>query len=86
MVIVPASQTVAADLAPIDLRGRYQAVYGLVASIGFGIGPVVAGQLFDVGLGRWIWIGSLLLGMAVALGFRAFGPRLRAREAMLSEA
>ena len=83
MVIVPASQTIAADLAPVDMRGRYQAVYGLVGSLGFGIGPVIAGRLFDVGLGRWIWMGSLILGMAVALGFRAFGPALRAREALV---
>ena len=82
MVIVPASQTVAADLAPIDMRGRYQAVYGLIGNVGFGIGPVIGGLLFDAGLGRWIWITSLLLGLAVAFGFRAFGPRLRAREAL----
>ncbi len=51
--------------------------------IGFGIGPVIAGGLFDVGLGRWIWIGSLILGLIVAMGFRSFGPRLRAREALI---
>ena len=83
MVIVPASQTIAADLAPADMRGRYQAVYGLVGSLGFGIGPVIAGSLFDAGLGRWIWIGSLILGLIVAAGFRSFGPRLRAREALI---
>ena len=83
MIIVPASQTIAADLAPSDLRGRYQAVYGLVGSLGFGIGPVIAGSLFDAGLGRWIWIGSLILGLIVAAGFRSFGPRLRAREALI---
>jgi MFS family permease len=79
MVIVPASQTLAADLAPIDMRGRYQAVYGLAAGLGFGIGPVAGGYLFDVGLGQWIWIGSLIIGLAVAAGYRAFGPQLRAR-------
>lgn len=83
MVMVPASQTIAADLAPTDMRGRYQAVYGLVGSLGFGIGPVIAGSLFDVGLGRWIWIGALILGLIVAMGFRSFGPRLRAREALI---
>jgi len=81
MVIIPASQTLAADLAPIDMRGRYQAVYGLAAGLGFGIGPVVAGYLFDVGRGQWIWIGSLIIGLAVAVGYRAFGPMLNRRQA-----
>jgi MFS family permease len=81
MVIVPAAQTVAADLAPIDMRGRYQAVYGLVSFIGFGVGPVAAGALFDAGLGRWIWIGSLIIGLAVAAGYRVSGPSLRRRHA-----
>lgn len=82
MVIVPASQTLAADLAPIDMRGRYQAIYGLTAGLGFGVGPVLAGALFDAGLGRWIWIGSLIIGMAVAAGYRGFGPRLKKRQAV----
>ncbi|MGH2591897.1 MAG: MFS transporter [Anaerolineae bacterium] len=81
MVIIPASQTLAADLAPIDMRGRYQAMYGLTASLGFGIGPVVAGYLFDVGRGQWIWIGSLIIGLMVAMGYRAFGPMLNRRQA-----
>ena len=85
MVIVPASQTLAADLAPIDMRGRYQAVYGVAASFGFGIGPVVAGHLFDVGLGQWIWIASLFIGLAVAVGYRAYGPRLKARQALSAQ-
>jgi MFS family permease len=67
----------AADLAPIDMRGRYQAVYGVTAGLGFGIGPVLAGALFDAGLGQWIWIASLIIGLAVAAGYRAFGPKLK---------
>ena len=82
MVIIPASQTLAADLAPVEMRGRYQAVYGLMAGLGFEVGPVLAGALFDAGAGRWIWIGSLILGLAVAAGYRAFGPRLKARQAV----
>jgi MFS family permease len=82
MVIVPASQTLAADLSPIDMRGRYQAAYGLVATVGFGIGPVVAGMLFDAGLGQWIWIGSLFLGLIVASGYRANAARLKQRSQM----
>jgi MFS family permease len=80
MVIVPASQTLVADLAPIDMRGRYQAVYGVAAGIGYGVGPVVGGYLFDAGAGQWIWIGSLIVGLAVAAGYRANGPRLKQRQ------
>lgn len=81
MVIVPAAQTVTADLAPIDMRGRYQAVFGLTNNFFYGLGPVIGGYLFDTGRSQLIWLGSLVLGLAVAFGFRAFGPQLRAREA-----
>lgn len=80
MVIVPAAQTVAADLAPIDMRGRYQAIFGLTAALGFGVGPVAAGALFDAGQGRWIWIAALAIGLLVAAGYRASGPSLRRRQ------
>ena len=81
MVIVPAAQTVTADLAPIDMRGRYQATFGLINNFFYGCGPVIGGYLFDIGHSQFIWLGSLLLGLAVAFGFRTFGPQLRAREA-----
>jgi len=82
MVIVPAAQTVTADLAPIDMRGRYQAAFGLINNFFYGLGPVIGGYLFDIGHSQLIWFGSLVLGLAVAFGFRASGPQLRAREAM----
>lgn len=82
MVIVPAAQTVTADLAPIDMRGRYQAAFGLINNFFYGLGPVIGGFLFDIGHSQWIWFGSLILGLAIAFGFRAFGPQLRAREAV----
>lgn len=82
MVIVPAAQTVTADLAPIDMRGRYQAAFGLINNFFYGLGPVIGGYLFDTGHSQLIWFGSLVLGLAVAFGFRASGPRLRAREAL----
>ncbi len=80
MVIVPASQTLSADLSPADMRGRYQAVYGLMAGVGYGLGPVLGGLLFDANLGQWMWIGSLILGLIVAAGYKAFGPRLKERQ------
>jgi MFS family permease len=82
MVIVPAAQTVTADLAPIDMRGRYQAAFGLINNFFYGLGPVTGGYLFDTGHSQLIWLGSLVLGLAVAFGFRASGPQLRAREAI----
>lgn len=69
MVIVPVAQTVAADLAPVDMRGRYQAVFTLTTFVGFGIGPFLGGSLFDVGLGQWIWIASFIIALAVAAGY-----------------
>jgi len=42
MVIVPAAQTVTADLAPIDMRGRYQAVFGLTNNFFYGLARSLA--------------------------------------------
>ncbi|HLE30413.1 MAG TPA: hypothetical protein VI793_19985 [Anaerolineales bacterium] len=68
-----------------DVEGaRWDYPYPIWAGVGFGIGPVVAGKLFDVGRGQWIWIGSLMIGPAVAAAYRAFGPLLRNRQTAAS--
>jgi len=47
MLIMPTSQTLTANFAPEEMRGRYMAVYGLVWMIPSAIGPGLAGVILD---------------------------------------
>jgi MFS family permease len=55
------------DLAPDHLRGRYNASYSLVFSIGNIVGPALAGFLLGAGLGD-----QMFAGMIVACGLAAY--------------
>jgi MFS family permease len=69
MILVPTGTTLAADLSPLDMRGRYMGVYGLTWAVGLGIGPVLGGYLNDLVHPVATWYGGLIVGLAAALGF-----------------
>lgn len=69
MIMIPPSIAFAANLAPLEMRGRYMSVYGLAWGIAFGIGPVIGGLLNDRVAPVAIWYGGLVPGLAAALGF-----------------
>jgi MFS family permease len=65
----PASMALVADLAPTDLRGRYQGAFALAFTAAFASAPLVSGYaLANVGA-YWLWTGCLIAGLAVAVGF-----------------
>jgi MFS family permease len=72
MIAIPLSNSVAADAAPIDLRGRYMGVMGFTWNAGFGIGPSLGGVVADrIGF-RVVWpvmfaVGSLAAGAYLLL-------------------
>jgi len=47
MIVFPTSNSITADAAPVELRGRYMGMLGLSWSVGFGIGPVLGGLVND---------------------------------------
>jgi MFS family permease len=69
LILVPTGTTLAANLSPADMRGRYMGVYGLTWGVGMGIGPVIGGALNDQIAPAAIWFGALLFGLAATLGF-----------------
>jgi MFS family permease len=71
MIIVPISQSLAANLAPPDMRGRYMAVYGLSAAIPTTIGPGLAGLILDNFNPNLLWYLGGALCIVSALGFYA---------------
>jgi predicted MFS family arabinose efflux permease len=71
MVFYPTGQALAANFAPVDMRGRYMAVYGLAWSVPATIGPAAAGLILDNYNPDLLWyIGGVLCALA-AVGFYA---------------
>lgn len=58
MLVSPTGQAVVANLAPVDMRGRYMAVFGFSWTIPNAIGPLLAGIVMDNYNPNWVWYGA----------------------------
>jgi MFS family permease len=65
----PAATSLIADLAPVELRGRYQGMFAMAFTIAFALAPVVGGYVLANAGARWLWINCLVIGLGVAVGF-----------------
>ena len=80
MMIMPTSQALAANFAPVQLRGRYMAVFGLTWMIPATIGPGAAGVILDNYNPNLLWyIGGGLCAVS-ALSFCLLHLRLGAQQ------
>jgi MFS family permease len=77
LIMVPTGTALAANLSPLDMRGRYMGVYGLTWSLAFGIGPVIGGLLNDNLAPVAIWYGALVVGLLATAGFVLLNQQLR---------
>jgi MFS family permease len=69
MILVPTSSTYAANLAPVNMRGRYMSLYTLTWGLAYGLGPLLGGLLSDNFGPRFIWIGGGVIGLISVLVF-----------------
>jgi len=69
LIVVPRSTAYAANLAPIDKRGRYMSLYGLTWNIASGISPVLGGFLSDQFGQQAPWLGGALFGLMAVGSF-----------------
>lgn len=78
----PTAQTVSAELASSDLRGRYQGTYVLAFSGASTIAPVVGGMVLDTWGSGALWLGcaGICAVVAVLLGLTAPARRRRTAE------
>jgi MFS family permease len=76
MVIMPTMQTLAANFAPVDMRGRYMAVFGLLWALPATIGPSAAGVILDNFNPNLLWYIGGVLCIVSALGYYTLHLRL----------
>jgi len=79
MLAAPPNAEINAELAPEDLRGRYQSVFSLTFPAAAFLTPALGGLSLDH-LGPWHWLLSGALGLLAAAGHLLTGPA-RDREA-----
>jgi MFS family permease len=83
----PAAAAIVADLAPAELRGRYQGVFSMSWGVAFTIAPVLGGEVLTRFGGRALWFTCLAIGAAVAAGhLLTAGPRRRRLAALAAAA
>lgn len=70
-----------ADLAPIDLRGRYMGLSGMAFGVGTVIGPLAGTNALEHLGPTATWLGCAVLGVAIFAGQYALAPALHARAA-----
>jgi MFS family permease len=69
LILTPAATNMVAELAPVDMRGRYMSIYGLGWPIASGVGPILGGFLSDSIAPVAMWYGGGMLGLLGAIGF-----------------
>ncbi|MFF0267355.1 MDR family MFS transporter [Kribbella sp. NPDC004536] len=68
-----------ADLAPVDLRGRYMGLSGMAFGVGTVVGPLAGTNALEH-LGPTVtWLGCAVLGVAIFIGQYSLAPALHAR-------
>jgi MFS family permease len=74
---LPVASAVTADLAPRDVRGRYQGAYGLSFGLATCVAPALGTQVLQRFGSVALWSGCLALGVTIAAGHLLLGPALR---------
>jgi MFS family permease len=69
MIIMPQGQTLAANFAPEDKRGRYLALFGLSWTIAGAVGPTAAGLIMDNYNPDWVWYAAGIISAIAAAGY-----------------
>lgn len=84
LVVVPRASAYAANLAPVDKRGRYLSLYGLTWNVAAGISPVLGGALSDRIGPKAPWMGGIVFGLLSVAAFWWLNSRQPVEEARIS--
>jgi len=68
-----------ADLAPVELRGLYQGIFGSAWGLSFFIGPLLGGWAYEHLGANLLWSSCLALGILLMLGYLALSAPAKRR-------
>jgi MFS family permease len=77
----PTATSIVADLAPPELRGRYQGAFSMAWGLSFTLSPLVGGEVLHRLGGRSLWLGCLGASLLMAALHLLAGPSRRRRVA-----
>ena len=77
----PVATSIVADLAPPELRGRYQGAFSMAWGLAFTLSPLLGGEVLQRFGGRALWLGCLVASLLMAVAHLLAGPSRRARQA-----
>ncbi len=64
MLVAPIGQALVVSFAPEQMRGRYSAVFGILAwGVPFAVGPLLAGNIVEALGPNWLWYACGVVGM-----------------------
>jgi len=63
--------TIIADLAPVELRGLYQGIFGSAWGLAYFMGPLAGGWIYEHLGSNTLWISCLLLGLILSACYLA---------------
>ena len=86
MLNSPSHSALIADLAPANLRGRYQGAFSLSWSVASAGAPIIGGWVQQHLGDPALWLGCGVIGMIVAVGNLIAGPARERRIAALRSA
>ncbi len=69
MIVMPVASAFVARLAPVDMRGRYMAVFSLSWTIPASLAPGLAGLILDNANPDWVWYAAGIVGSISVAGF-----------------
>jgi len=75
LIVVPRASAYAANLAPVDMRGRYMSLYGLTWNVAVGISPMLGGFLSDRVGPQVPWLSGGLIGVLAVIAFWRLNQR-----------
>jgi len=67
--------TIIANLAPVELRGLYQGIYGAAWGLSFFIGPLLGSWIFERYSPDALWLSCAVLGGLLAMAYLALSAR-----------
>lgn len=81
LILVPTATTFAANLAPVDMRGRYMSVYSLTWPAASGTGPLMGGILNDSAGPFAPWLAGGVSGLLASLLYFRLAWKARRKSA-----